>query len=180
MVGVAKRRAARALEGVLEAFGRTGYTTESRPGPLRARLRSANGHAIAVELVPQGRIFGGAYGLEVSTAAPVLPPSHGLRARGRGVVRMKGVAFRAGRRDEAGQELARRLAADGPLAEALTDVHFERLRIEPDGRPVIRHMGGSLVWILFPPLVKQIPFVDSQARATAKALAAFARAVPRV
>jgi len=37
-------------------------------------------------------------------------------------------------------------------------------------------MGGSVVWILFPPLVRTIPLVDEQARATLRALDAFARA----
>jgi hypothetical protein len=54
-------------------------------------------------------------------------------------------------------------------------VHFEAIRIEPDGRAVIRHMGGSVVWMLFPPLVRPVPLVDEQARATLEALDAFAR-----
>ena len=59
------------------------------------------------------------------------------------------------------------------LADRLSAVHFEAIRVEPDGRPVIRHLGGSVVWILFPPLVRRIPFVDEQARATVEALRAF-------
>jgi hypothetical protein len=55
-------------------------------------------------------------------------------------------------------------------------VHFERIRVEPDGRPVIRHFGGSVVWVLFPPLVKRVPFVPEQVEATLAALGAFAAA----
>jgi len=35
-------------------------------------------------------------------------------------------------------------------------------------------MGGSVVWMLFPPLVRPIPFVDEQAKETLGALEAFA------
>jgi hypothetical protein len=48
------------------------------------------------------------------------------------------------------------------------------VRVEPDGSPVIRHMGGSVVWMLFPPLVRPIPLVEEQARETLGALEAFA------
>lgn len=125
-----------------------------------------------------GRIFGGTYGLELSTADPVLPRTRGLSARGKGVVRMHGVAFRAHRGDEAGRRLAERLEADARLTGRLEQVHFERLRVEPDGRPVIRHMGGSVVWVLFPPLVRRIPLVDEQLRASVVALEAFAALGP--
>jgi hypothetical protein len=89
---------------------------------------------------------------------------------------MQGVAFRAHRGDEAGRRLAVRLEQDEHLVRRLSQVHFERIRVEPDGRPVIRHMGGSVVWVLFPPLVKRIPLVDEQLRATLSALEAFAAA----
>jgi hypothetical protein len=134
------------------------------------------GQPLVLRMSPQGRIFGGTYALEVSTDRPVLPRSGGLSARGRGVVRLTGVAFKARGHDAAGAALAGQLAGDTQLAGALGRVHFERIRVEPDGRPVIRHMGGALVWVLFPPLVKAVPLVDEQARATAKALDAFARA----
>jgi hypothetical protein len=127
-------------------------------------------------MVPLGRIFGGTHALEVSTAVPVLPATRGLSARGRGAVRLGGFRFRPRSGDAAGRALAERLERDARLDEALRGVHFERIRVEPDGRPVIRHMGGSVVWILFPPLMKSIPFVDTQARATVRALEAFARA----
>jgi hypothetical protein len=55
-------------------------------------------------------------------------------------------------------------------------VHFDRVRVEPDGSPVIRHMGSSVVWMLFPPLVRPIPLVEEQARETLGALEAFAAA----
>ena len=52
-------------------------------------------------------------------------------------------------------------------------MHFERIRVEPDGRPVIRHMGGSVVWMLIPPLARGVPLVPEQARASVDALRAF-------
>jgi hypothetical protein len=109
----------------------------------------------------------------------VLPRSRGLTARGRGVIRMQGVRFRAKRGDEEGRRLAERLASDATLAERLRRVHFERIRVEPDGRPVIRHLGGSVVWILFPPLVRRVPLVADQVEATIAALEAFIPASPR-
>ena len=89
---------------------------------------------------------------------------------------MQGVRFRAKRGDEAGGRLAEQLGADVRLGELLGRVHFERIRVEPDGRPVIRHMGGSVVWVLFPPLVKRVPLVPEQVDATLAALEAFAAA----
>jgi Protein of unknown function (DUF3156) len=147
-----------------------------RVGPLEARLRSPAGVALRLELTRDGRIFGGSYGLELSTAEPVLPPTRGLSARGKGVVKMRGVKFRAKRGDEAGRRLAEQLGADARLNELLSQVHFERIRVEPDGRPVIRHLGGSVVWVLFPPLVKRVPLVPEQVDATLAALEAFAAA----
>jgi hypothetical protein len=127
-------------------------------------------------MAPEGRVFGGTYGLEISSAEPVVGRSAGVTARGRGVVRMRGVSFRARRGDRAGQQLASRLESDSRLVDRLATVHFERIRIEPDGRAVIRHMGGSLVWILFPPLIKGIPLIPDQVRAVIAALDAFADA----
>jgi hypothetical protein len=37
-------------------------------------------------------------------------------------------------------------------------------------------MGGSIVWMLFPPLVRPVPLIAEQAKATAEALEAFAAA----
>jgi Protein of unknown function (DUF3156) len=141
---------------------------------LGARVRSPLGRVpLRLELTRDGRIFGGNYGLELSTAEPMLPPSRGLSARGKGVVKMQGVRFRAKRGDETGKRLAEQLGSDEPLAERLAKVHFERIRVEPDGRPVIRHLGGSVVWVLFPPLVKRVPLVPDQVDATLAALEAF-------
>ena len=126
----------------------------------------------------KGRVFGGDYALEVSTDEPVLPPSGGLSARGRGVVKMRGVRFRAKRGDETGRRLAHELASNQALGEKLSRVHFERIRVDPDGRPVIRHLGGSVVWVLFPPLVRRIPLVPEQVEATLAALEAFRAASP--
>jgi hypothetical protein len=131
---------------------------------------------VDLRLHEDGRIFGGSLALEVSTARPVLPRTAGLRAHGRGLVRMRGVSFGSRRGDEPGAALARRLEGDRALAEALSRVHFERLRVEPDGRPVIRHMGGSVVWVLFPPFVRAVPLTREQAEATLAALDAFAAA----
>jgi Protein of unknown function (DUF3156) len=148
--------------------------------PLEALLRSPSGGVpLRLEVMRDGRIFGGNYGLELSTAEPVLPPTRGLSARGKGVVKMQGVKFRAKRGDEAGPRLAEQLSADARLNELLSRVHFERIRVEPDGRPVIRHLGGSVVWVLFPPLVKRVPLVPEQVEATLAALEGFRRASPR-
>jgi hypothetical protein len=173
--GPARRRAIVALDHALELFAAERYEREGRREPLRARVAAPDGPPLRLELVREGRIFGGTYGLEVSSAKPLLPPTRGVTARGRGVVRLRGIDFRPRRGDRAGQELAARLAADDELVARLSAVHFERIRIEPDGRPVIRHLGGSLVWIAFPPIVKEIPLVPEQVRATVAALAAFGR-----
>jgi hypothetical protein len=174
--GPARRRAAIALDDAIESLGRAGYDQVEREGSLSARVRSASALPLRLTVTREGRIFGGNYALELSTDKPVLPPTRGLSARGKGVVKMKGVRFRAKRGDAAGERLAQRLGADAALAETLAAVHFEEIRVEPDGRPVIRHLGGSVVWVLFPPLVRRIPFVPEQARATLDALDAFAAA----
>ena len=83
-----------------------------------------------------------------STEEPVLPPTRGLRGRGRGVVKLGGVDFRARGHDDTGparrEARARRAAPGGFGFRALRPI-----RVEPDGRPVIRHMGASVVWVLF-------------------------------
>lgn len=173
----AGRRAVASLEEAIERLGKAGYSQVERVSPLVARLRSSGGRApLRLQLTKTGGIFGGNYSLEISTDEPVLPSTRGLRARGKGVVRMQGIRFRARGDDSAGARLAERLESDDLLVERLARVHFERIRIEPDGRPVIRHLGGSVVWILFPPIVKQIPFVPEQVAATLAALEAFAAA----
>ena len=157
MRGPARAAAARLLERNVETLEREG------------------GVPFAAQMVAHGRVFGGSYALEVATAEPVLPPTRGLRARGRGLVRLERVVFRAETGDTAGESLASRLNGDEALQRALARVHFERVRVDPDGRAVIRQMGGSVVWILFPPLVRPVPLVDEQARATLDALDRFAR-----
>jgi hypothetical protein len=175
--GPARRRAVSALDDAIERLGRAGYAQIERVNPLKARLGSSTGsRPLRLAMTQAGRVFGGNYALEISTDEPVLPPTRGLSARGRGVVRMRGVRFRAKRGDPAGRRLAERLGSDPRLAERLGLVHFERIRVETDGRPVIRHLGGSVVWVLFPPLVKQIPLVPDQVAATLAALDAFAAA----
>lgn len=175
--GPARQRAVVSLDDAIEQFARAGHPGAERLGPLRARLApSPAGTAVRLEMTSEGRILGGNYALEISTDEPVLPPTRGLSVRARGIVQKRGLRLRARRGDPAGRELAERLGADDRLAELLGRVHFERVRIEPDGRPVIRHLGASVVWVLFPPLVRRIPFVAEQADATLEALAAFAAA----
>jgi len=174
--GPARRQAIVAFDDAIERFGRAGYS-EVEMSPLQARLRSPTGRTpVRLRMTQAGRIFGGNYALEISTDEPVLPPTRGLTARGRGIVKMRGVRFRAKGGDAAGKRLAERLGADARLAEKLARVDFERIRVDPDGRPVIRHLGGSVVWILFPPLVRRIPLVPEQVDATLAALDAFAAA----
>ena len=154
-----------------------GYSEVARTSPLEARLASSGGpRSLRLRMAQSGRIFGGNYALEISTDEPVLPTTQGLSARGQGVVKLRGVRFRARRHDPAGSRLAERLSSDRTLGERLGEVHFERIRVDPDGRPVIRHMGGSVVWVLFPPLVRRIPLVPEQVDATLAALEAFAAA----
>jgi hypothetical protein len=162
----------------VEAFAAAaGYTETGRRSELRATMTRPGRTTLRLELVPTGgRVFGGAYALEISTARPVLPHSSGLEVKGKGVVRKQGIAFRPRRADAHGAALATRLGGDDRLVEALQRVHFERIRVEPDGRPVIRHMGGSVVWMLFPPMARPIAIGDEQVRATADALEAFAEA----
>ncbi|HEX2112075.1 MAG TPA: DUF3156 family protein [Gaiellaceae bacterium] len=173
MRGRARVAAARALADVVETYERLGYRTGEQRG-LDVRLEHEGRTPLHARLAPAGRIFGGSFALEVSTAEPVLPPTRGLSARGRGVVRLTRVAFRAAHGDERGTDLANALERDAFLCDRLAAVHFERIRVEPDGRPVIRHMGGSVVWVLFPPIVRAVPLVAGQARAVADALEAFA------
>jgi len=175
-----RRRARTRARGVLardvEAFAAaTGYAERGRGEDLRATIARDGRPTLRIELVPTGgRIFGGAFAMEVSTAEPVLPPSGGIAGRGRGIVRMQGVGFRG--RDDAGRRIAEALTADERLRRALAGVDFEEIRVEPDGRAVIRHMGGAVVWFLFPPMSRPIAIGAPQIRATADALAAFARA----
>ena len=81
---------------------------------------------------------------------------------------MQGMSFRPRKGDDAGERLAERLASDERLDRALQAVHFEEIRVEPDGRAVIRHMGGSLVWLLFPPMTRPIAISAEQIGATAQ------------
>jgi hypothetical protein len=173
LIGRARRRAQRTLVETLEVFDRLGCTTQERQG-LVATFVARDDRRIQARMAGEGRIFGGTYALELSTAEPVLPATEGLRGRARGAIRHGGVGFRARSRDERGKQLAATLDGDERLQTALARVHFDRVRVEPDGSPVIRHMGGSVVWMLFPPLVRPIPFVDEQARETLGALEAFA------
>ncbi len=168
----ARGRAAKAFSEVLEGFEEDGFEVERQN--LSARLTRDGLRPLRARLVQQGRIFGGTYALELSTDAPVLPGSRGLRGRGRGLVKLGGVDFRSRGHDEAGRLLGARLERDERLQRALGRVHFDRIRVEPDGRPVIRHLGGSVVWILFPPLVRPVPLVPEQRRAAVAALDAFA------
>jgi hypothetical protein len=174
VLALTARRAAAVLASDVEVFERLGYRPLERRAPYEAILRAPGGGPdIVLRLRRQGRFFGGNWALEVATADPVLPPSRGLSARGRGVVRMRGVRFRGD------DDLSAALTADARLGEALSRVDFEHVSVEPEGRPVIRHMGGSLVWVLFPPIVRATPLAPEQARETVGALEAFTRAGAR-
>lgn len=168
----ARGRAVRTFDDIVAGFERDGFEVE-RLG-LTARLTRQGSVALRLRVVQQGRIFGGSYSLELSTDEAVLPPTRGLRGRGRGVVRLGGVDFRSRGHDEAGRLLGARLEHDQRLQQSLASVHFDRIRVEPEGRPVIRHMGGSVVWVLFPPFVKPVPLIAEQRRVTVEALNAFA------
>jgi hypothetical protein len=177
------RRAAAVLASDTEAFERLGYRAGDRDSWHTVRLTGPAGRRdLVVRLTPEGRIFGGNWSLEVSTAEPVLPTTaRGLAARGRGVVKTRGVRFRARRGgDESDSRLAAVLTADAELGEALGRVHFERITVEPDGRPAIRHLGGSVVWLLLPPVVRATPLPDGQPEAMVAALDEFARAGERL
>ena len=177
--GRARARAAQLLDDVIEAFRPLGYREAGRPGPLEVRLERRGGPPLRVSYVQRGKVFGGQIALEVATADPVLPATaRGIRAHARGAVRMRGMAFNARGGDASAEALARALSDNSQLGERLGQVHFDRVRVDPDGRAVIGHIGGSVVWTLFPPLVRQVPLVPEQARATAEALQAFAAASP--
>ncbi len=141
-------------------------------------MESDSGPPIALSFAARGRVVGGSFGLEIAAAEPICPATRGLRARGRGVVKLARIDFKAKGDDAAGAALAERLNADPALQEALAAVHFERIRVEPDGRPVIRHIGGSVVWMLIPPLARGVPLVPEQAEATVAALRKFAVGIP--
>ena len=174
----AARRAATALAHDIEEFERLGYKPLGRSGDREAVLHAPRGGPdLALRLVPEGRFFGGSWALEVATAEPVLPATPlGLSARGRGVVRRQGVSFSARGADPGARRLAELLSADERLGAALGRVDFEALAVRPDGRPAIRHLGGSIVWVLFPPIVRATPLPPGQAEATARALEAFVAA----
>jgi hypothetical protein len=176
-------KAAAALRSDVEAFERLGYRPHVRPGGHGVRLGApSGGRDLLLRLHREGRVFGGNLGLEVATAEPLLPATAGgLSSRGRGVVRMRGVTFRARRRgDAAAAELAAALSADAALARALADVDFEAVTVSADGRPAICHLGGSVVWVLVPPIVRTTPLPPPQAEAVVRALDAFAAAAQRV
>ena len=176
------RRAAAVFASDREAFERLGYRARDLDSPYSVTLTAPRGRRdLVLRLVPEGRIFGGNWGLELSTAEPVLPSTaRGLAARGRGMVKMHGVRFRARRGgEEADSRLAAGLSADAELGEALARVHFDRITVDADGRPAIRHLGGSVVWVLFPPVVRSTPLPDGQPEALMTALEEFARAAER-
>lgn len=176
---IAARRAASALDADIEAFERAGCRPLDRRGPLEAVLEAPGGAgSVVLRLTSVGRYFGGNWGMEVSTADPIFPPTRrGLAARGRGVVRQRGVRFRTRRGGDARTErLAEALSADAALGETLGRVHFEEVGVDPSGRPVIRHLGGSVIWVVFPPVVRATPLPPGQPREILRALAAFREA----
>jgi len=178
--GRASKRAAAVLADVVKGFAAHGYRQTARSGPLEARLEADGRPALRLSMRSVGgRVFGGTFALEVATADALFPRTRGVTARGRGVVRLRTIEFRGRSRDKEGDALARRLGEDERLVHAIADVHFERIRIDPDGRPALRHMGGSLVWFLFPPMTRPVPLVPAQVHATVRAMEAFAAAAYR-
>ena len=175
MRGRARSLAARTLGENVAVYEGRGFQAEPGASPLEAFVRR-DGVRLRLRMAPRGGMFGGSFALEISSADALLAPSRGLVARGRGLVRLSRVDFRPKRGDAEGQRLAARLADDRPLQKALADVHFERISVDPSGRPAIRHMGGSVVWVLFPPLVRAVPLVPEQAEAAARAIEAFGEA----
>jgi hypothetical protein len=176
-------RAARVLAEDVEAFERAGCRLLERRGELEAVLSAPrDGGRIVVRLTRVGRIFGGNWGLEVTSEEQLLPETQsGLAARGRGVVKQQGVRFRPRRGgDEAAARMAEALSADSNLGEALGRVHFERLWVRRDGRPVIRHLGGSVVWVAFPPIIRSTPLPPGQPEELLRALEAFRAAGGRL
>jgi hypothetical protein len=176
-------RAVRVLESNIEAFERAGCRVLERRGSQEAVLASPDsGGNVIVRLTQVGRIFGGNWGLEVTTDEPLLPETAGgLAARGRGVIKQQGVRFRPRRRGDSGADrLAQGLSADRQLGDALGRVHFERVWVRRDGRPVIRHLGGSVVWVLFPPVVRATPLPEGQPAEMLRALEAFGAAGRRL
>ena len=183
MPGRPGARAARVLTEDVEAFEGAGCRLLERRGDLEAVLAAPRGGGrVVIRLTRVGRIFGGNWGLEVAPEEQLLPETaSGIAARGRGVVRQQGVRFRArGRRDDAAVRLAEALSADSNLGKALGRVHFERVWVRRDGRPVIRHLGGSVVWVAFPPIVRSTPLPAEQPRELLRALDAFRDAAGRL
>ncbi|MBD0289723.1 MAG: DUF3156 family protein [Thermoleophilia bacterium] len=178
MLGRARAAAARTLRATTEVWSRAGFRPDGREGGLE-RVVARDGERFRLRMAPQGRIFGGSYALEVSPEVFSLPATGGLAARGRGLFRLRAVAFRPRRRDGESARLAAWLGSDARLQRALRGVHFEAVRVDPDGRPVIRHMGGSVVWLLFPPLVRPVPFAPEQVEPVVAALRAFERGAGR-
>lgn len=169
-------RAARVLADDIEAFERAGCRLLERRGSHEAVLETPRGGGrIVVRLTRVGRVFGGNWGLEVAPEEAMLPATDvGLAARGRGVVKQHGVRFRPRRRgDERARRLAEALSGNAQLGEALGRVHFERLWVRRDGRPVIRHLGGSVVWVLFPPIVRATALPAGQPEEMLRAIEAF-------
>ena len=176
-------RAARVLAEDVEEFERAGCRLLERRSEHEAILAAPRGGGrVVVRLTRVGRIFGGNWGLEVTSEEPLLPETEsGLAARGRGVVKQQGVRFRPRRRsDEAAARMAEKLSADSKLGAALGRVHFERLWVRRDGRPVIRHLGGSVVWVAFPPIIRSTPLPPGQPEELLRALEAFRAAGSRL
>src|SRR5215211_5460331 len=97
MKALTGRRAERVLADDVEAFERLGYRPLERTSPLAVPLEAPAGAAdLVVRLHREGRVFGANLALEVMTAEPVLPATgRELTARGQGVVKLRGVRFRA-------------------------------------------------------------------------------------
>src|ERR687889_562346 len=86
MDGLNARRAAGVLVDDLKVFERLGYQPLERRSSFAATLDAPDGgRRLVLRLHREGRVFGGNWALEVTTAEPVLAASgRGLSGRGRG------------------------------------------------------------------------------------------------
>src|SRR5919107_1274149 len=121
MAGLHARRAAGVLGDDVKVFERVGYQPLEHGSSFTATLAAPDrGRKIVLRLHREGRVFGGNWALEITTAEPVLPASgRGLPGGGRGVARRRGVRFRPPRGDAAGGALADALSEDAGLGRAL-------------------------------------------------------------
>lgn len=172
--------APRVFDESLGCFAQVGYRVVARPSTLVAELEKAGWEPITLRMVSDGGRLGGSYALEAAATEPLFPVTRGLRVRARGLVRLRAAYFRPRRGDVPGQRLSIELRRDARILHHLQPLHWQRIRIEPDGTPVIRHMGGAVVWVVVPPMTRPVPLVPEQAQALGDMVEAFAGAARRL